>query len=46
MKTHRACLVNKERVAKIDKIRKTILFDNGVVVSLLSEKYRRGVGTK
>ncbi len=46
IKTHRACLVNKERVAKIDKIRKTILFDNGVVVSLLSEKYRRGIGTK
>ena len=46
MKTHRACLVNKERVAKIDKIRKTILFDNGVVVSLLSEKYRKGVGSK
>lgn len=46
IKTHRACLVNKERVAKIDKIRKTILFDNGVAVSLLSEKYRKGVGTK
>lgn len=46
IKTHRACLVNKERAAKIDKIRKTILFDNGVVVSLLSEKYRRGIGTK
>lgn len=43
IKTHRACLVNKERVAKIDKIRKNILFDNGVVVSLLSEKYRKGV---
>lgn len=46
VKTHRACLVNKERVVKIDKIRKTILFDNGVVVSLLSEKYRKGVGTR
>lgn len=43
IKTHRACLVNKERVAKIDKIRKNILFDNGAAVSLLSEKYRKGV---
>lgn len=46
IKTHRACLVNKERVAKIDKIRKNILFDNGVTISLLSEKYRKGVGVK
>lgn len=46
IKTHRACFINKERVAKIDKIRKTILFDNGVVVSLLSDKYRKGVGVK
>ena len=46
IQTHRACLVNKERVAKIDKIRKTILFDNGTVVRLLSEKYRKEVSEK
>lgn len=44
IKTHRACFVNKERVAKIDKIRKTILFDNGIIVNLLSDKYRKEVG--
>ncbi len=44
VKTHRACFINNERVAKIDKIRKTILFDNGTVVNLLSDKYRKGVG--
>lgn len=44
VKTHRACFVNKERIAKIDRIRKTILFDNGIIINLLSDKYRKGVG--
>ena len=39
--THRACYVNKDRVVKIDKIKRTITFDNNDTTDLLSEKYRR-----
>lgn len=44
IKTHRACIVNKERVAEIDKGKKKILFDNGVIIDLLSDKYKKEVG--
>ena len=46
IQTHRACIVNKERVAKIDKMRKEILFDNGMTINLLSKNYNRKVGSK
>ena len=41
IQTHRACFVNKDRVIKIDKIRRIIYFDNGVKTDLLSTKYRK-----
>lgn len=46
VKSHRACILNKERVAEIDKGKKTILFDNGIVIDLLSDKYKKEVGVK
>ena len=46
IQTHRACIVNKERIAKIDKIRKEILFDNGTMINLLSKNYKWKVGSK
>lgn len=46
VKSHRACIINKERVAEIDKGKKIILFDNGTVIDLLSDKYKKEVGVK
>lgn len=43
IQTHRACYVNSNRVSKIDKIRRTITFDNNETIDLLSEKYRKKV---
>ena len=42
--SHRACLVNEDRIVKIDKKRKQILFDNGEIVDLVSENYKKEVG--
>ena len=42
--SHRACLVNEDRIVKIDKKRKRILFDNGEIVDLVSENYKKEVG--
>ena len=41
IQTHRACFVNSNRVSKIDRIRRTITFDNNETIDLLSEKYRK-----
>ena len=46
IQTHRACIVNKDKVAKIDKMRKEILFDNGTTINLLSKNYKWKVGSK
>ena len=44
VQSHRACLVNEDRIVKIDKKRKQILFDNGEIVDLVSENYKKEVG--
>lgn len=46
IRTHRACIVNSERVAKIDKIKKVILLDDGSTINLLSKTYKKDVGIK
>lgn len=46
IQTHRACIVNKDKVVKIDKMRKEILFDNGTTINLLSKNYKWKVGSK
>ena len=46
IKTHRACIINQERVAEIDKGKKLILFNNGTSIDLLSDKYKKKVGVE
>ena len=41
IQTHRACYINSDRKVKIDKVNRTILFDNGEIIDLLSDKYRK-----
>lgn len=42
IQTHRSCYVNNERVVKIDKKSKSIVFDNSLEIDLLSDVYERG----
>lgn len=39
--SHRACLVNEDRIVKVDKKNKSILFDNGDVINLVSDNYKK-----
>lgn len=41
IQTHRSCYVNENRVDKINHRNKTITFDNGVVIDLLSSTYEK-----
>ena len=41
VQTHRACVVNKNRVCKIDFKNKIICFDNNLEIDLLSNKYKK-----
>ena len=43
VQTHRSCFVNKNRIEKIDHKNKTITFDNGEVIDLLSSNYGKGL---
>ena len=43
IQTHRACYVNSDRVVKIDKIKKIIMFDNNETTDLLSDKYKKEI---
>lgn len=42
-KTHKSCLLNMDRVDKIDSNKNLITFDNGEVIDLLSNKYKKDV---
>lgn len=39
--THRACLINQDRVRRIDKKNGKIVFDTGEVIDLLSQSYKK-----
>lgn len=41
IKTHKSCLVNMNRVEKLDANHNLITFDNGLVIDLLSNKYKK-----
>ena len=41
IQTHRACIVNKSRISRIDKSKRIIYFDNGDYTDLLSDKYKK-----
>ena len=43
IQTHRACYINNDRKVKIDKSNRIITFDNGEIIDLLSDKYRKAV---
>ena len=43
IQTYRSCFVNENRVEKIDSRKKAITFDNGIVIDLLSDTYRKGI---
>lgn len=39
--SHRACIINEDRVENINKNKNIIVFDNGVSIDLLSDKYKK-----
>ena len=41
--THRACIVNKKRISRVDKATRIIYFDNGESTDLLSDKYKKEI---
>ena len=41
VQTHRACIVNMDRVNTIDRVKKEIVFDNDMKIDLLSDKYNQ-----
>lgn len=43
VQSHRSCIINRDRVCKIDFNSKIIAFDNNLTIDLLSNKYRKGV---
>lgn len=43
VQTHRACFANEDRIFKVDKVKRIIVFDNEESIDLLSDKYKRGV---
>lgn len=43
IQTHRACYINNDRKIKIDRCNKTITFDNGKTIDLLSDKFKKDV---
>ena len=40
VRTHKSCLVNKDRIAVLDKKKSLITFDNGTNINLLSSSYK------
>lgn len=43
VQAHRACIVNKQRLSKVDRTNRLITFDNGEVIDLLSDNYKKGL---
>lgn len=43
IQSHRACLVNGDRIVKFDKRSKTILFNNGDTVNLVSDGFKKEI---
>ena len=41
VQTHRSCIINRNRATKIYKQKRTITFDTGEVIDLVSEMYRK-----
>lgn len=43
VQTHRCCFVNMENVRVFDRKKNTVVFDNGEVIDLVSNKYKKGI---
>lgn len=43
VQSHRSCIVNTERIEKVDKNKNLIIFDNGIEIDLLSDNYKKGL---
>lgn len=43
VQSHRSCIVNKDRIEKVDKNKNLIYFDNGMKIDLLSDNYKKGL---
>ena len=43
VQSHRSCIVNKDRIEKIDRNKNLICFDNGTEIDLLSDNYKKGL---
>ena len=43
VQSHRCCLVNKDRIRVLNKKNRTIEFDNGEVIDLVSSMYKKGL---
>ena len=41
--SHKSCIINKTRVANLNNNINTIIFDNGIEIDLLSNKYKKGI---
>ena len=41
--THKSCIINKNRVTNINNNNNTIEFDNGTIIDLLSNKYKKAI---
>lgn len=42
--SHRSCIVNKDRIRKIDKKNNTILFDNGIQIDMVNQEFKKKMG--
>ena len=45
-KSHRACIVNMDRVRVIEHHKRRIIFDNASTTDLLSSNFKKEVGKK
>ena len=43
IQTHKSCVVNKNRLTNINMNNNTIIFDNGITIDLLSDKYKKEI---
>lgn len=43
IQTHRGCLVNEDRITKISKKKREIILDNGEILNLISENFKKGL---
>lgn len=42
--SHRSCIVNKDRIRKIDKKNNIILFDNGIEIDMVNQEFKKKMG--